>query len=469
MTRRRADDALRELPCNLEAERSVIGSLLIENKGYELIAGKLKPEAFFRKVHRQIYAACCRLLDAGKPLDFVALCEALGPELEDVGGPAYIGSMTDGVPRATNIEYYADLVIEKALAVGLIRYGQQVVERAYADRDAVRDQIRDAELHLSVMSQATEAHSLQSVPSMLPALTARIAKRVERRGQISGWPTGFPELDLYTHGWQPGHLIVIGGRTSHGKSALALQFATTIARAGGRVAYFSFEMGEAAMMDRLQSALSVDEGGKGVPITASHWGNYGKDEYRRVAAAQEAMHGIDNLEFSFYGSRQVVDVERQCRAVKADRGLAAAVVDHFQLIDVEGENRTQQLALVSRRLQNLARDLDITLFVLSQLTLSDAKDGNIEPDVDHIRDCKSLGHDAHDVFMLHPHKAADARSEVPVVLMKLLIRKQREGRLGRVWLDFERDYMRFTQSAEPRPEPKAAPKEPKPMRSPLIL
>lgn len=441
----------RTLPHDLSAERGVIGSLLIQNSGYAKIADLLQPRMMFRDAHRKILAACYELCERGEACDLITVKAALERkgELEDVGGFAYLSSLVDGIPGSWNIRYYAEIVRDKAVGVGLILFGQKVIDRGYAAQLPAQEQIREAELDLGALSLTTPTQDFQNVPSMLSALNGRIAQRVERRGQISGWPTGFPELDLYTHGWQPGHMVVVAGQTSFGKSVFALNSSASIAKAQGRVLYYSFEMRKEALVDRLLASES------GVPLSAISWGNLGKGEFEKIAAAQERLHDLRNLEIKDHGSRNITDIERECRAVKADRGLACVVLDHFQLMDAHGEGRIQELAAISRRLQHLAVNLGLVVFVVSQLTL-DPRDMKRDPELEDLRECKSLGHDAHDVVMLAPHKPAEARTETPVILMKLLIRKSREGRLGRVWLDFERDYLRFVQAEEPKPVPKAA-------------
>lgn len=444
---------VRELPASIASEKAVLGALLIENAGYDQIARRLDPAHFFRSVHRQIYQTSIDLLDQGRPLDLRTLCEALKDRgiLEDIGGPAYVASLIDGVPLSTNVKYYAEIVREKAMLRRLIVLGGTVIDGATANDAESHQIILRTDAALTALATAAEVGA-GAVPlaSDIPALIADLDYRVQHRGQISGLPTGFPEVDLLTHGWQKRQMVVIAGQTSYGKSVLALNFAHAIAAAGHRVVYYSYEMERKELEWRLVSSLAE------IPLTRILWGNLTPAEYAKLAHALETMHALP-LEINDGSSRSIVDVRAECRQVKAARGLAAVFLDHFQLMDgVDGENRTQQLSGVSRRIQALGVELDLTTFTLSQLTLSD-KDATREPQLDDLRECKSLGHDANAVLMLHPYKPSEARSETAVVPFKLLCRKQRGGRLGRIPLHLERDYVRFVPGEEPAPVPKAKP------------
>ena len=459
MSRRADEVAARVLPHNLDAEKSVLGALLIDNTGFDQIAGWLEPAHFYRKAHRDIYAAIKDLSERGRPMDLRTVAEALitAKQFEDVGGAVYLGALVDGVPRSTNVRYYAETVREKAALRRLIKIGTTLVDRAYEADEGPQALITQTDLALT--SLATDAKwSTGAVPLAdgLGALSTELAKRIEHRGQIVGVSSGLPTLDLITHGWQPRKMIVVAAQTSFGKSVFALDQARAFAQAGQRVVYYSFEMPKEDLHWRLMSSLS------GVPLTQMGWGNVRGTEFAKIADAQEVMATLP-IEFNDSSSRSILDIRAECRQIKADRGLGAIFIDHFQLMDgTDGENRVQQLANISRRIQSLAQELNVPIFVLSQLTLAD-RDANREPHLDDLRECKSLGHDADQVVMLHPYKPTEARTDASVLPMKLLMRKHRGGRLGCVPLHLERDYVRFVEGEAPAPVPREnKPKEAKP-------
>lgn len=449
-----ATQEIRDLPRSLEAERSVLGALLIENAGYDQIASWLEAGHFFRDAHRKIYEAIGALLTAGKPADLRMLAEELIRRklLDDVGGPVYLGSLIDGVPRSTNVKYYAGIVREKAALRRLVKIGTTLTDRAYEAADGPQAIVAQTERALTVVaSDAKWSTGAVPLADDMGALLSDFDHRVKHRGQVLGMPSGFPDLDTVTHGWQKRQMVVIAGQTSFGKSVLALNLAHAIAKSGQRVVYYSFEMTRQELQYRLWSALAE------IPLTRLLWGTLSDSEYAKLSHAMEDMASLP-LEINDGASRSIASVKAECRQIKADRGLGAVVLDHFQLMDgVEGENRTQQLSGVSRRIQELGVDLDVTTFTLSQLTLGDKDEGR-EPHLGDLRECKSLGHDANIVAMLHPYKPNEARTETSVVPMKLLIRKNRGGRLACLPLHLERDYVRFVPGEAPAPTPR----EPKP-------
>lgn len=464
---RRAADT-RTLPHNLEAEKGVLGSILIENAGYDKVAGLLDARHFFRDAHRRIYTVFGDLVKAQTPIDLIPVKEALAARrdrpggddwLEEVGGPAYVASLVDGVPRAYNIRYYAEIVREKAALRKLIDVGDWLIQAAYDQQRGPHQLLNEADLKLTSLAVASKlAMGAVELGAALSGLTEDLDQRILRRGQITGFPTGSKNLDAFTHGWQRRHMVVIAGQTSFGKSVLALNTALAIAQAGGRVVYYSYEMPARDLQYRLLSQLTAviadqePDGYAAVPLTAMLWGNIRSErEWAAVRWAYKVMESLP-IEINDSSSRSIADARAECRQIKAERGLAAAVFDHFQLTDSdEGENRTQQLGDNSRRIQDLGHELDIVTLTLSQLTV-DAKDANREPQLEDLRECKSLGHDANLVIMLHPYKPSEARGDLSVVPFKALIRKNRGGRLGLVTMNLERDYVRFVEAEPPAKE-----------------
>lgn len=462
MSARRKIDQQRT-PANTEAERSVLGSLLIENGGYDQIASQLRPEDFYNVYHGRIYRVMGEVLGKGIPLDLVSLKHALDSVvlpsgesgLEDVGGPAYIASLVDGVPRSVNIRYYAEIVRTMAALRNLAEVGKWLTQTANDQQLGPHQIVNECDLKLTTLATTSKlAMGAVSVGDALSAYNAVIQERYERKGQIAGFPTGFPKLDLYTHGWQRRKMVVIAGQSSFGKSILALQTAVSIAQAGGRVVYYSYEMPRQDLLDRLHCQLS------GIPLERILWGNIRTDqEWAAFRAAQVIAEALP-LHINDGTSRSIADARAECRQIKAEHGLAAVVFDHFQLTDNEdGENRTQQLSNNSRRIQELGHELDIVTFTLSQMTVS-KEDLGREPQLEWVKDCKSLVNECDMCLMLHPYKHSEVRDDVEVIAMKGLIRKNRGGKTGRVTLNLERDYVRFVEAEPPAKEP-APPKEPK--------
>ena len=441
----------RPQPSNVEAEKAVIGALLIENDAYGAM-GPLSAQEFFRDAHRKIFDAISFLLNSGRAADLVALKNELDSRglLEDVGGPAYVASMVDGVPRSTNVKYYAEIVREKSRLRRLCKVGTALADAAIGANADSRELVTRTDQQLTDVAAGSRISvGPVALADGLPALMADLDRRVSRRGQIVGLPSGFPSVDLLTHGWQRRKMIVIAGQTSFGKSVLALQCALAAARSGARIIYYSFEMERQELEYRLWSSLSE------IPLTRILWGNLTETEYAALSAAMESMHGLP-LEIHDGAGRTVADAKAECRQIKADRGLDGVVFDHIQLMTGPGDSRYEMFAGISTGIKALATELDVPIWALSQLTLGGDREANREPQLDDLRECKSIGHDADIVAMLHPYNPKEARTEAAVVPMKLLFRKQRGGRLGLVTLNLERDYVRFVEAEAPAPVVKEA-------------
>jgi replicative DNA helicase len=235
----------RTLPHNLEAERSILGAILLHNAAYEKVSERLGPEDFFRDAHRRIYDAVERLLEwPGGMVDLVTLKETLNKrgELEEVGGPAYITALTDGVPRGSNIVHYADVVKEKALLRGLIYAAGKMLERAYQAEEPPHVLLAEADKLIIDLQAGRGAGKMAPLSASASALFENLEYRVQHRGELSGVDTGFKSINEQTQGWQAGDYIVLGARPSIGKTTFAINTMVAGARAGARVACFSMEM-----------------------------------------------------------------------------------------------------------------------------------------------------------------------------------------------------------------------------------
>lgn len=444
----------RVLPHDLEAERSVLGAILIDNSVFSSVAAVLGPQHFFRAAHRTMAKVIWALCDKGQEADLLTVKDGLDKlkALEDIGGLAYLAGLVDGVPRSTNARYYAGIVREKARLVALIRAGSRVVDAAYDAQQEAAEIARTADAELSILTKASATGGAEVLEAGLRTLSADLERRCERKGQISGWPTGFPMIDNLTRGWQARKMIVIAGRTSMGKSVFALNTATAVAKAGGRVLYYSFEMEKIELHQRLLASLS------GVVLDRILGGHLTPVELRNIAEAQEVMATLP-IEINDTPSMSMLDIRAEARQCKADRGLALVVIDHIQLVDGGGdENRTQELTTISRQCKVLAGELEVPVMVLSQLSRGD-KDQNKAPQLHDLRECGAIEQDADFVGMLHPYNPALADTDASVIPTQFLIRKQRGGRKGVVALDLQRDFAQFVHAEPPAPAP---PKEKKP-------
>lgn len=456
---RRSAEPRRDPIFSKDAEFSLLGALLIENAHFDTISSRLEGRMFYREAHRTIYKRMLGLRQEGRPVDLTTLKTELDrhtvpngeTELEDVG-VGYMASLVDGVPRATNASHYADIIAEKWRLRQLAESGQQLVDGAYAlEESKTLMQAIDAKVS-DLVAASRLTIGARSLATAMPEAMAEFERRSKNRGQLSGVTSGFPKLDYMTHGWEPGAMSLIAAKTHVGKSTLAVNFAKAFLQQQQPTLYYSYEMKLQSLLDRLLSDLS------GIPAERIAWWNLNDEEQKAIGQWLEVLHDWP-LHVNDVSGRTVEDIYREARQVKREHGLAAIFVDHFQLMKGVGEDsRLEYLESSSRELREIAIDLNVHMFVVSQLTTEKAEKHKA-PTLDDLRWCKALGHDCDFAWFLHPHNWADIENDQPVVPMQLICRKNRlHGRLGSIWLNLERDFVRFVEAEAPAPKEPAVPR-----------
>lgn len=400
--KRRLDDAERVLPHNLEAERSVLGAALLHEDVLDAVR-PLEGAHFYREAHRYCFEAMQRLHDRRVAIDFTTIRDELDrvEKLEEVGGPAYIASLVDGVPRSTNAAHYAAIVMEKAKLRALVFIGNKVASDAYIAEDTAEQIIAAADAELITLGRTGSRSAMQHLKSNVANLLDVVEYRVAHRGQVTGVPTGFASIDGETSGWQRGDMVVIAARPSMGKTAFlmnSLQHACARQRPDGRfynVAMFSLEMTLAQLELRMLASISGVDAGRirGGHIYENDWG--------KISQAVGTMSEW-NLHIDDSGRRTPRDVRAECRRLRGEVGhLDLVAIDYFQLMSAsvaqKGDNRTAELTRVSRDLKELAKELDVPLIVLSQLK----RTGGSRPQLEDLRETGALEQDADIVAFLH--------------------------------------------------------------------
>ena len=432
------DPGARSLPSNLEAERSVLGAILLHNDSYEKIAKTLTGGDFFRNAHRLVYDAIERLLEHPNGMvDLVTLKEELGRsgELDEVGGPAYISALIDGVPRSTNIEHYASIVREKAVYRRIIASSNRILSAAYAAESPAADILTMADRALvDIQTDAIGGH-MQSLAKSNDRYCATLEARIANKGQLTGLPTGFKDIDTITMGWQRKDSIVIAARPSIGKTAFVLNTARTMASAGHQVAIFSLEMRRELLEDRLLSDLSS------VPSTLLRGGYVFGDEQAQVVEGLGQMRRL-GLHIDDTKGRTVSEIRAACRRLRSEQGLDAVIIDYVQLmagsLSRRGSTRTEELADISRRLNELFGELDVAGFVVSQLSRASESRPDPRPKLSDLRESGALEQDADLVCFLH------RKNHKEEGLTQFIVEKARNGPTGTINLLLQRDVTRFS-------------------------
>jgi replicative DNA helicase len=437
----------RTLPHNLDAERSVLGAILIDNEAFNVAASVIDARAFFRDAHRRIFDRMVALAERSQPIDLVTLKEELerAGELDEVGGPAYIAALLDGVPRTTNVEYYARIVKEKSTLRHLIYSANQILANAYeADQDA--DLILD-EAESAIFSVADDRIKSGFVPmrELVKDSFPKIEQLFEHKSFITGISTGFADIDKMTRGFQRGDLIIVAARPSMGKTSLVLNVAQHVATTRQVAGFFSLEMSkEQLFMRMLASEAKIDN-------YRLMSGQIGQKEYGNITHALETLSDAQ-LYIDDTAGAGVLEMRAKARRLQAEQGLDLLAVDYIQLMTGRGrfENRTLELASISRSLKGLAKELNVPIVVLSQLSRAPESRSDKRPQLSDLRESGALEQDA-DVVILIFREEMYKQSNEPAEtdgIAELIVAKQRNGPTGVVKLAFLKQQTRFANLAE---------------------
>jgi replicative DNA helicase len=437
----------RPLPNNLEAERSILGAILLDNHALNAAIEKIRSEDFFLSQHRQIFERMIQLGEKQQAIDVVTLMEDLSRrgELEAAGGIAYLSQLADGLPRVTNVEHYARIVKEKAVLRSLIFSASAIQEQALAagdDADVILDR---AESVIFQLAEDRVKVGLIGVKELVRDNYERLEKIFSEGRRITGLTTGYPGLDNETAGLQPSELIILAARPSMGKTALALNISENVAlRLREPVAVFSLEMSKESLLLRLLASEGRVDAHK------FRTGHMGRDDWGKVTGAltnlADAPLWIDDS-----ASSTVMEIGAKARRLKRDRGLSLLVVDYLQLVVPthmgRGSNRQEEVSSISRGLKGLAKELKVPVLVLSQLTRAPERDDR-KPQLSDLRESGAIEQDADVVlFINRPNFYKTDLPEEDRAKAELIIAKQRNGPTGSMNFVFLARHTRFEEAA----------------------
>ncbi|MSO30667.1 MAG: replicative DNA helicase [Acidobacteria bacterium] len=439
--------AERTLPHNLEAERSVLGAILVHNDAFNSAVQVIQSGDFYRDAHRRIFERMIALNERHQAIDFVTLKEELSRagDIDEVGGPAYIASLADGVPRATNVEYYSRIVKEKATLRNLIYAANKILTNAY-EADQESDLILD-EAESAIFAVADDRIKAGFIPmrDLVKESFPKIEQLFEQKRLITGVPTGFVDLDEMTRGFQAGDLLIIAARPSMGKTSLVLNMAQHVATQPDRtVGFFSLEMSKESLFIRLLTAEAQIDSHRLMS------GAIGQKDYGRISHALETLSAM-KLHIDDTANISVLEMRAKARRLQAEHGLSLIVVDYIQLMSGRGrfENRTLELAAISRSLKGLAKELSVPIVVLSQLSRAPEARADHRPQLSDLRESGALEQDADVVILIFREDAYNRDPNHPDAgIAELILAKQRNGPTGVVRLAFLREQTRFANLAQ---------------------
>ncbi|SHF97188.1 replicative DNA helicase [Ornithinibacillus halophilus] len=444
-------------PHNLEAEQAVIGAIFLEPEAFSSASELLMPQDFYRVSHQLIFEAMLTLSDRGEPIDLVTVTTLLNnnDQLEDVGGVSYLSELAESVPTAANIVYYSKIVEEKALLRRLIRTATDIVTTSFSKEDDVEDVLNEAEKNILEVSGRKNSGSFKVIKDVLIDVYDKIEQLHQQKEDVTGIPTGYRDLDKITSGFQRNDLIIIAARPSVGKTAFALNIAQSVAvNTDENVAIFSLEMGADQLVQRMLCA----EGN--IDAQRLRTGSLEPDDWGKLTMAMGSLSNAGVYIDDTPGIR-VSEIRSKCRRLKQEHGLGMILIDYLQLIQgsgKSGENRQQEVSEISRQLKGLARELNVPLIALSQLSRGVEQRQDKRPMMSDLRESGSIEQDADIVGFLYRDDYYDKESEKQNII-EIILAKQRNGPVGTVELAFVKEYNKFVdldhryQASDVPPEP----------------
>lgn len=440
-------------PQDIEAEKSLLGAILISDGALPEILTILKPRDFYEERHQMIFEAMMNLYDQHKPVDLLTVTTELRTkkQLKDIGGAPYLTELSNFVPAATHAKAYAEIIEKASTRRRLIKAGNEIANKAFEDDADVQSLIGSAEKELFDVSDKVVKSDYVAMDELLADAFDRIEELHKNKGALRGLKTGFRDLDKKTAGFQKGDLVIIGARPAMGKTTFAQNLTYNIASMNKKgVLFFSMEMAANEIVDRMISDVS------GVDNWKMRTGNLTDDEFQRIG---EALGEMDELPIYIddTSSMTIMDLRNKARRAMHDKDIGIVIVDYLQLIqgsDRYKGNRVQEVTEISRGLKILARELEIPVVALAQLSRSVTGRDDPRPVLSDLRESGSIEQDADLVMFLHRpdyYRQNDDNYE-ETHITELLVAKHRHGAVGKIELYFHPELLRFMSLDKTREE-----------------
>jgi replicative DNA helicase len=442
MTRAASSDPFIEkgLPSSVESERSILGAILLDNALCNQAIEMLRREEFFLDSHRKIYAKMISLAERVMPIDFVTLTDELrrAGEFEQVGGATYIASLIDGVPRTDTIEHYARIVKSKAMLRRMISASNQIIALCLDEEEETMTIVDKAEQMIFQIAEDRIRQGFQYIGDVAERRLEQIEQMAGRPEMITGVPTGFTDFDRLTSGLQRQDLVILAARPSMGKTALALNIAQYAAKNGSVIGIFSLEMSNEQLVSRLLcSEARVD-------AHRLRTGYLNREEWAKLA---DALRRVTEMQIYLDDTpgQGVLEMRAKSRRLKAEHGLDLLIVDYLQLMTGRGriESRQQEVSQISREMKGLAKELDIPVIALSQLSRApETRGGDHKPQLSDLRESGAIEQDADLVCFIYREEVYNPTDENRGIA-ELIVGKQRNGPTGQLQLAFLKEFTRF--------------------------
>jgi replicative DNA helicase len=430
------------LPNNLEAERSVLGAILLDDKAIYPVLETLRREDFYLEGHRRIFEKMTALSQSARPIDLITLKNELqrSDDLEGAGGAAYLVSLTDGLPRAVNVEHYAQIVREKATLRRLIQTTNDLMTRSYQGEEPVNDLLVSAEKAIFDIAGQQFRSGFEGIDPLVSAVYRQIEEVANRKSLVTGIETGFIDLDKMTAGLHPADLTIVAARPGLGKTSLCLNIAQHVALHNRQsVGIFSLEMSKEQLVRRLLCAEAEVDSHKVNTgfLNKEDWGKLGR---AAGALSQSKIHVDDTAAIS------IAEMHSKARRLSLEKGVDLIIVDYLQLMSgatTRYENRTQEISQISRGLKSLAKELSIPVLAISQLSRAvESRRGDHRPQLSDLRESGSIEQDADVVLFIYREELFNPTDENSGIA-EIIIGKQRNGPTGNFQLAFIKQFTKF--------------------------
>lgn len=442
-------------PQDLEAEKSLLGALLLSDKAFPDILSIVRAEDFYDPRHVQIFQGMTDLYGRHRPIDLMTLTAQLKEQkvLKDIGGSPYLTELTNFVPTASHADAYAELVAQASIRRRLIQVGTDIASAVYNNSGKIEELVGEAEQKLFAVSNTTVKTDYSALGDLLIDAYDRIEELHKNKGALRGLKTGFHDLDNKTAGFQKGDLIIIGARPAMGKTTFAQNLAYNVATRNGEnkgVLFFSMEMAKNEIVDRMISDIA------GVDAWKIRTGNVSDEDFAHIGDALGDMNEVP-LYIDDTSSMTIYDLSNKARRAVHDHNIAMVIVDYLQLIqgsDRYKGNRVQEVTEISRGLKTLARELEIPVIALAQLSRGVTGRDDPRPVLSDLRESGSIEQDADLVMFLHRPDYYKQNNDdfVPTNITELILAKHRHGPVGKVELYFHPELLRFMSLDKQRDE-----------------
>ena len=425
------EDNTRIPPHSVEAEQSVLGSILLDKDAMISVSETLIPEDFYKEAHRVIYECMLKLYNNQSEIDLITLADELRDQgyLDDIGGIAYITSLSTIVPTTSNIKYYINIVKEKSISRQLISAANDIINLGYDSSTKVEDVLENAEKKIFDISQERTTNDFQPINQVLTETLSMLEKLYEEKSDVTGLTTGFRDLNKKINGLQRSDLLLIAARPAMGKTAFALNLVQNAALKGdASVAVFSLEMSKEQLVQRMVAAQSS------VELKKIKTGTLAANDWPRITDGMAVLSGA-KIHIDDTPGIKISELRSKCRKLKIEKGLDLVLIDYLQLMEGEGHNesRQQEIAKISRSLKILAKELDCPVVALSQLSRAPEQRADHRPMLSDLRESGSIEQDADIVMFLYRDDYYNPDTEKKNI-GEVIVAKNRHGETGTVEL-----------------------------------